>query len=251
MNERAPLPETLSRPPRGRVLFFAPHADDDVIGCGGTLAMHVAQGDPVRVVIAFDGRRGDPEERHDPRAYVARRRAEALRAGGLLGLSDYVFWGYPEGHEPSPAELLDAARRVAAAVREFAPETVYAPWVGENHVDHHVLARGVRLGLALARHAGEAWGYEVWTPLVPTRIVDVSEVHARKRAALCEHVSQLEEIEGFLEKALAISAQRAMYLAPEARHGEAFRPLGAPTGEDAELSYGVSHFPPPAAGGGK
>ncbi len=234
-DERAPLPEALDAPPRGRVLYFAPHADDDVIGGGGTLAKHVAQGDPVRVVVAFDGRRGDPDERHDPAAYVEQRRQEARRAGAHLGLSDYVFWDYPEGHAPSDEELLGAGRRIADEVRAATPDLVYAPWVGEHHLDHHVLARGVRLGLALAGFTGEAWGYEVWTPLVPTRIVDVSAEFDAKRRALREHRSQLDEIQGFLEKALAMGGQRAMYLAPEARHGEAFRPLGDPAGGDVAL----------------
>ena len=43
-----------------RVLVFAPHADDEVFGCGGTLAFHTERGDPVRVVILTDGAGGDP-----------------------------------------------------------------------------------------------------------------------------------------------------------------------------------------------
>lgn len=235
MNERAPLPETRTGPRRGRVLYFAPHADDDVIGGGGTLCKHAAQGDPVRVVVVFDGRRGDPDEKHEAAAYVERRRAEARAAGAHLGLSDYEFWDYAEGHEPSADELLGAARGIAEAVTAFAPDVVYAPWIGEQHVDHHVLARGVRLGLFLAGFQGEAFGYEVWTPLVPTLIVDVTDVQERKEAALAEHVTQLEAIEAMPEKALALSGHRAMYLAPEARHGEAFRPLGPPSGGDADV----------------
>jgi LmbE family N-acetylglucosaminyl deacetylase len=236
VTERAPLPETREAPRRGRVLYFAPHADDDVIGGGGTLCKHAAQGDDVRVVVVFDGRRGDPDEKHDPTEYVARRRAEALAAGAHLGLSDYAFWDYPEGHEPSTEELLTAARGIAAEVADYAPDVVYAPWAGEHHVDHHVLARGVRLGLALAGFGGEALGYEVWTPLVPTLIVDVTDVQARKEAALAEHVTQQDAIEAMSFKALALSGHRAMYLAPEARHGEAFRPLGPPSDADAELA---------------
>jgi len=233
--ERSPLPVKLEAPEHGRVLVFAPHPDDDVIGCGGTLALHTDRGDPVRVVVAFDGRRGDPDQRFGADEYVQRRRAETHRAGAHLGVSDYVFWDYPEGHAPSPEELLHAGRRIADEVEAFAPDVVYAPWVGEYHLDHHVLARGVRLGLALTGFTGTAWGCEVWSPLVATHIVDVTSVFARKRAALHEHVSQLEETEGMLEKALAVGAQRAMYLAPEARHGEALRPLGPPSVEDEAL----------------
>src|SRR6185436_9648761 len=108
-----------------------------------------------------------------------------------LGFERYEFLGYPEGHLPAPSELATAARALAERVRALAPEIVYAPWIGEQHVDHHVLARAVRLALALAGFRGSAWGYEVWTPLVPTLIVDVTRVFEQKLAALGEHESQL------------------------------------------------------------
>ncbi len=234
MNERAPLPETLWSPPHGSVLLLAPHPDDDVIGAGGTAGLHAEQGDPLHILIVFDGARGDAQGHHDPREYRERRRREARAAGAHLGLSQYEFWDYPEGHEPTASELESVARRLADRIRQFCPDIVYAPWIGEHHVDHHSLARATRLALGLSRFAGEAWGYEVWTPLIPTRIVDISRVFEKKRAALLEHKSQLE-VHDMLHKALAITAQRAMYLSDDARHGEAFAPLGEPSRSDRAL----------------
>ena len=46
--ERAPLPVPLAQPPAWRVLAFVPHADDDVLGLGGTLCLHADAGDAVR-----------------------------------------------------------------------------------------------------------------------------------------------------------------------------------------------------------
>jgi len=236
-SERAPLPEALARPPHGRVLLLAPHADDDVIGAGGTAALHVAQGDSVHVLVAFDGLEGDPDGRFSPAELRERRRAEARAGGAHLGLVDYEFWDYPEGHLPSPEQLLAGAERLATRIAELAVDTIYAPWVGEHHVDHHVIARTTRLAAALVGFRGELWGYEVWTPLIPTRIVDISSVHERKFAALREHKSQLA-YRDILHMALGFSSQRAMYLTtklPDARHGEAFAPLGEPFGRDREL----------------
>jgi LmbE family N-acetylglucosaminyl deacetylase len=232
--ERAPLPRTTTRPERGRVLLCAPHADDDVLGAGGTCALHAAQGDFVHVIVAYDGLEGDPEGRFDRRELAITRQREARAGGAHLGLTSYEFLGHPEGHLPSPVELLAGARALAERVRALAIDTVYAPWVGEHHLDHHVLARAARLALAIAGFRGVAWGYEVWTPLIPTWIVDVSAVHAQKLAALAEHRSQLA-YHDIAAKGLALSAQRAMYLAPEAKHGEAFAPLGEPMGRDREL----------------
>ena len=219
MAGRASPPEALRAPPRGRALCLAPHADDEVIGCGGTLALHRAQGDEVRVVIAFDGRLGLPAGA-DPEL----RCAEARRGGAILGLSDYVFLGYPEGHEPSTPELERAAERLRALVDAFEPEVVYAPWIGEQHLDHSTLARAARL--ALQGFEGQAWGYEVWTPLVPERVVDVSPVWERKLSSLAEHGRQLAHSD-LGARMRGMAALRGVHLPVGARYGEAFHPLGA------------------------
>ncbi|MEW6072767.1 MAG: PIG-L deacetylase family protein [Planctomycetota bacterium] len=231
MNERAPLPEPLARPPHGRVLVLAPHPDDDVLGPGGTAALHAAQGDSVHVVILGNGQAGDARHRYAPAEYTAIRHAEALAGGAHLGLESYEFWDYPEGFHPSPEIMGAAARRMAAVVKDRAIEIVYAPWAGEHHIDHHFVARAARIALVLAGFRGEAWGYEVWTPLVATRIVDISSVYARKMAALLEHKSQIEHVD-IVHTGLAISAQRSIYLPRDAKHGEAFAPLGPPAPED-------------------
>ena len=223
MSTRAPLPEVPTQLERGPVLVFAPHPDDDVIGAGGSAALHAAQGDPVRVVVVFDGRAGDVSGGAEP-DYTLRRQGECLAGGAHLGLTDYEFWGYPEGHEPGPAERETAEARIAALVHEFRPATVYAPWIGEHHLDHHVLARTVRRGLARADYSGLAWGYEVWSPLVASRIVDISAVREAKRAALAEHTSQLEAT-GQLLAILGINEHRSIYLPRGATAGEAFCPL--------------------------
>jgi len=216
---RAPTPEVLAGPSRGRVLVLAPHADDEIIGLGGTLALHAQAGDPIRVVIAFDGALGLP-----PGQGPELRRREARAGGGHLGVLDYVFWDHPEGHEPTASELDGAVARLGQELRVNAADIVYAPWIGEQHLDHHVLSRVARRALAACSHAGEAWGYEVWTPLEPTRVIDVTGVWDRKLAALAEHESQLARAD-LVHASSGPAAHRSLYLAGDARYGEAFCPL--------------------------
>jgi len=234
---RAPEPRCIAMPARGDVVLLAPHADDDVIGAGGTAALHARQGDRVRVIIVFDGLAGDPAGRYAPEELLERRRREARAGGAHLGLTEYEFWDYPEGHVPGPSELVAGARRLAARLRELAPATVYAPWIGEHHMDHHVLARVTRLALRLAQFRGEAWGYEVWTPLVPSLIVDITELHAAKVRALHEHVSQMGYTD-YVHKVLGMQAQRSLYLPSASLYGEAFAPLGEAEPEDRALLEG-------------
>lgn len=226
METRAPQPEARTAPERGRVLVLAPHADDEIIGCGGTLALHVAQGDDVSVIVAFDGAASDPAQRFTREKLREKRRDEARAGGAVLGVSAYEFLDHPEGHHPTPEQFFKAAELLAARLRAFAPRSLYAPWIGEHHLDHHVLARAARLALQSAAIECTAWGYEVWTPLVPTRVIDITGVIDKKREALDKHTSQIA-YHDIAHRAVGLNAQRSAYLPPGARYGEAFAPLGS------------------------
>ena len=222
---RAPLPEALATPESGPVLLFAPHPDDDLIGPGGTVALHRRQGDPVQVVVAYDGYLGNqlhPDLSKDE--FIALREGEALRGGAHLGLDQYRFLRFPEGHEPGPSDRESAAGQLAALIHATGPATVYAPWVGEHNVDHHVLATVVRRALELSSFQGQAWGYEVYTPLVPTRVVDISATWELKAKAIAEHNSQTP-LTDLVHHVGGLNQHRALYLEKGATHGEAFAPL--------------------------
>lgn len=178
--------EVLHVPPRERVLVLAPHADDEVLGCGGTILLHAAQGDAVHVVIAFDGVAGlSPQWPRDTR------RREAERVSNLLGLGPYQFLEHPEGHVPSAAQFELGVRQLAEVISALDPDIIYAPWPGEAHVDHRTLARGAFRALQGLSSRAEIWGYEVWTPLRADRVIEISEVWPRKLEALAEYKSQL------------------------------------------------------------
>lgn len=234
MSDQSPLPIALDRPSSGRVLHLAPHADDDVIACGGTLSLHAEAGDPVQVIVVFSGEAGDPDGRFDPTEYAAIRQREARAGGEILGLHNYEFWNFPEGHTPVAEELIAVTHKLCARVLDLAPDIIYAPWIGEHHLDHYVLARVARMALFAIDFQGEAWGWEVWTPLIPTHIVDVTSVYDKKVAALEQHQTQLK-YQDLVHMGLSISAQRSMYISTESRHGEALAPLGCPSEADQLL----------------
>ena len=228
--ERSPLPQIPARPGPGPVLYFAPHPDDDLIGGGGTLALHRAQGDAVRVVIAYDGAKGQMGEDPLPdEQYIELRETEARRGGAHLGLTDYRFLRYPEGHMPDPGAFAGAVAHLAKLIEETQPHTIYAPWIGEHQIDHHVLGLVVLEAIRETGFRGEAFGFDVWTPLVPTCVIDVSSTWKQVVAGLAEHRTQTEFTE-LGHHASGLAAHRALYLPKGARYGEGFCPLGTVPG---------------------
>src|SRR5260221_5767434 len=114
------------------VVVIAPHPDDESIGCGGTLAKHVALG--ARVVVAYltSGELGLKQLPREEAWKV--REAEARKAARTLGLKATYFLRGPDWM------ISDHVEKVAADLRPIlakeAPELIYLPHPQEWHPDH-------------------------------------------------------------------------------------------------------------------
>jgi LmbE family N-acetylglucosaminyl deacetylase len=165
-----------------RVLVVAPHPDDESLGCGGTMALLAEAGAAVTTLTVTDGEatRGSPLP---PEETARLRRAEAERAAAAVGASPR-FLGLADGGLSEQVEELAAALR--AAIAELDPEAVFAPWLLDGGGDHRAVSDALAAAVADADRP-QVWGYEVWTALTPNRIVEITPVIERRRAALAAH----------------------------------------------------------------
>ncbi len=117
-----------------RVLVIAAHPDDEVLGMGGTIAVHTSGGDDVRVLVVTDGSStqypGDAEIR-------SRKEQEAVSAANELGVQDYVHLDLPDMRLDT-LEHVVVNEIVEEHVRDHAPEVVYTVHPDVNR-DHQVL----------------------------------------------------------------------------------------------------------------
>lgn len=225
--ERSPEPVEITELARGPVLVFAPHPDDEVVGVGGTCRRHALAGDEVHAIVAYDGALGNRGfEDEIPAAFVARRQAECRAACDALGYASVNFLGHPENHELSTDDLEKGAAQMAALMDRVAPRTIYAPWPGESHVDHHQL--GVAVSRAFEAHAANAsgpvdlWFYEIWSTFRPTRVVDITREWPDKERALRLHATQVSarDIVHYIE---GLNAYRSLHIDRDGvTHAEAF-----------------------------
>ena len=183
-------PRRLAALPKGPVLAFAPHPDDEIAGPGGALCLHRRQGDPVRVVVATDGIAGDPDQRFDKATYAERRRDESRRGLMALGVHDVEFWGFPDNCSLSTNDLELGLQRACASLQSARPAIVYLPWAHEGHPDHHALHHIVVRALDRVAFAGLALGYEIWNAMLPDLVLDVSAVMPQKEQAMAAYASQ-------------------------------------------------------------
>ena len=198
-----------------RLLVLAPHPDDEVIGCGGLVALHLREGRPVHVVVATDGAQaGDGAHREE----------ESRTALALLGDATIEFLRFPDRELENAGEL-DA--RLAAILRQQKPDLIAVPSPLEIHPDHIALSRAfcdliardpsLFADLAVARIAF----YEVSAPLRPNALVDITTVADAKYAAIDAHASQAA-IRNYTSYARGLNAWRAMTLPTHVAFAEAY-----------------------------
>lgn len=205
------VPALMEVPPATSVLVLAPHMDDETIGCGGALLQHVAAGAQVHVVYLTDGAQGFvPEQLAHLEASerVAVRRREAEQACDLLGVTGIHYLDMPDGRSQVDSAALD---RLAAIVKQVSPELIYLPFVTDVHHDHGTCNA---LFLALcqrdaAMHSVVVCCYEVWTPLHPNSVVDITDQMDTKMAALACFESQLA-MNNYLRSVEGLNAYRAI-----------------------------------------
>lgn len=202
------------------VLVLAPHPDDEAIGCGGTVAGHIASGDRVEVIFLTSGERGIKP--FDAAANVRQREEEASKAAAILGIHAIDFWRLPDGRLRASSTVVERlgqelARRNAALV--------YTTHQDEDHVDHRAAARLLHAALD-ERGDGRtrALYFEVWTPLQQLdMVVDITDQLHTKIRAIRAHRSQCQ-IVGFDQAARGLARYRGeLHSWPGGPYAEAFR----------------------------
>lgn len=139
-----------------RYLFVGPHPDDIEIGAGATAAKLAAAGKEVCFLICIDGRFGDGKapEGITGQKLVELRKEEAIRAAGLLGVTDVRFLDLCDGGFYKKKELMS---RLAAVIGSFQPDVIFAPdpeVTSECHVDHLNVGNAARQLACFAPYHG-------------------------------------------------------------------------------------------------
>lgn len=213
----------------GPWLVFAPHADDESFGMGGTLCKASAAGIAVHLVVMTDGALGG--QQFD---LVQTRQQEARNAAAVLGIGEVTFLGQPD----RGLQVSDAV--VAQLLPLFAhsrPAAVFFPGVMELHPDHRACALVAWEALKAAQGKGVvALSYEISMQSPVNCLVDITAVMARKQQAMAVYLSQLGQ-NNYEEVVKALNRLRTLTLGPEVLWAEGFYRYS-----DAELAGTLSDW---------
>ncbi|MHA1114306.1 MAG: PIG-L deacetylase family protein [Alphaproteobacteria bacterium] len=183
------------------VLIVAAHPDDEILGCGGTVARHVADGDTVHSLILAEGAtaRAATADETPPDMManmMADLRAAGAKAAAALGARPPRFLGFADNRLDTMA-LLDIVKAVETVLDEVRPAIVYTHHAGDLNVDHRVCHQAVltacrplpgadiRAIYAFETPSSTEWGGPGTGPAFqPVRFVDIATHLEAKLAAL-------------------------------------------------------------------
>jgi N-acetylglucosamine malate deacetylase 1 len=130
---------------RKSILVLAAHPDDEVLGCGGTMARYASEGAAVNVAFLGDGVSSRGDMAKDSALFLdeaAARRAAAKTACGILGATVVRFGDYPDNRLDTVA-LLDVVKFIEALLEQHSPDTVFTHHAGDLNIDHRRVHQAV------------------------------------------------------------------------------------------------------------
>ncbi len=187
-----------------RILVLAPHADDEVIGCGGTLAKKTAQGCEVFVCITTNGK---PPIFDDSIAktngWPHNNYLETQESNSILGIKETFYLDFPAARLES-VERYKLNERLIELMKDIKPQELFVPHVGDMQKDHQILAEAAMVAVRpkYSFSPSKVYAYEtlsetgwnipnIQNEFIPNAYVDITDYLEKKIAAMNCYQSQL------------------------------------------------------------
>lgn len=179
-----------------RILIFAPHNDDEVLGVGGTIAKYVSLGHEVFVCEVTSGKNLD---------IVNMIKTEAIKAHKILGVKETIFLDLPVVRLRE-YPLVDINVKLLNVVQYIKPNIVFIPHKGDMHMDHSVVAHSAMVAMRPIGEINidEIYVYETlseteWNipsvdnAFIPNVWSDITEFIGKKKEAMSCYKSQIKQ----------------------------------------------------------
>jgi len=187
------------------ILVVAAHPDDEVLGCGGTIARHADAGDQVQVLVVAEGAtsRQQQRDRNQASDELSALAQAAQKAAAILGAKGVELLDLPDNRLDS-LDRLDLIKQIEERIACHQPEVVYVHHSGDVNIDHRRLheavvtacrptpGQPVRRLLSFEVASSTEWQPPGSAPpFQPNWFVDISSQWPRKREALEAYASEM------------------------------------------------------------
>jgi LmbE family N-acetylglucosaminyl deacetylase len=187
------------------ILILAAHPDDEVLGCGGTIARLANEGACIHVAFLADGVFSRAGDMNIQQSNLAARRNAAHKACEILGVKT-VFFGDFLDNQMDTVALLDIIQPMESLIDKYQPDTVFTHHSGDLNIDHRRTheaavtacrpqpAHSVKTLLSFEIASSTEWQLPDSAPLFsPNWFVDISTTLDRKIAAIEAYSAELRD----------------------------------------------------------
>lgn len=181
-----------------KVLVFAPHPDDEILGCGGTMIKHIDAGDEVYVCIVTKGCLP-----LFPLEATEKTRTEARDCHQYIGIKKTFFLDFP-AVMLERVERYEVIGKILDVIKEVQPSEVFIPHWGDMQKDHQIVADACMVALrpkyepkvkriySYETMSETAWNApNVQNEFIPNVYVDITDYLEAKKKALGFFKTQL------------------------------------------------------------
>lgn len=150
------------------LLIFA-HPDDEILGCGGTVARLIKEGWKAFTLILGEGitSRDDKRNRKIRKKEMEELKTNSLEANNILGVEEVFFYEFPDNRFDT-VSLLDIVKKIEKIKSDVKPDIIFTHYYNDLNIDHKITYQAVI------------------TATRPTKIETVKEIYS------CEILSSTE-----------------------------------------------------------
>jgi LmbE family N-acetylglucosaminyl deacetylase len=180
---------------KNNVLIIAAHPDDEVLGCGGTIAKHVLNGDNVCVTVVCEG------DSHRNLSQKTNEVHHTIKAAKVLGVKDVKMLGFKD-QKLDTYPLTEIISPLEKIVNSFCPKIVYCQYGGDVNRDHELLFKALMVAVrptmkfiesiyAFETSSSTEWAFP--RSFIPDTWIDISETLELKLKAMACYETELRD----------------------------------------------------------
>jgi len=186
------------------ILIVVAHRDDEVLGCGATIAKYIQAGSKVRCLFMGRGKAsrysgGNNKKIKKEQGMLDQ---EAKKAAKILGISEIIFEDFPD-QQYDTVPFLKMVKVIEGVKNKFKPDIIFTHHQGDLNLDHRTVFRAVMTACRPLKNetVRKIYSCEVpssteWStamPFVPNVFVDVKDFFNKKIEALKAYQSEIRD----------------------------------------------------------
>ena len=188
-----------------QTLVIAAHPDDEVLGCGATLARLTKRGDQVKIAILGEGITSRFAKQDEvQRSAIKSLQAQSLLAGRCLGINDIIHHQLPD-NQFDTIPLLQIVKIIEELISNFRPTVIFTHHGADLNIDHSIVHRAVLTATrpipnqpvkdiyAFEIPSSTEWYFQKNSSFHPNVFFDVEETLELKLQALECYQSEMRE----------------------------------------------------------